>query len=155
MQAEVQVLYKQEHPNAKAPEYQTAGAACLDLFVAAVNGDALSGSFVLPGVPVVCDTGLSFEIPQDHVMLVFSRSGHGFKNDVRLANCVGVIDSDYRGVVKVKLTADETGSKPLFVVPGDRIGQALVIPIPRVRMVPSGTLSDTARGTGGLGSTGQ
>ena len=51
-------------------------------------------------------TGLSVEIPEDHVMLVYSRSGHGFKNSVRLSNSVGVIDSYYRGEIKVKLHND-------------------------------------------------
>ena len=95
-------------------------------------------------------------------MLIFSRSGHGFNNDVRLSNCVGVIDSDYRGEVRVKLRNDQQshlGANPenltiLTVKPGDRIAQALVLPIPSVELVEIGELSTTARGDGGFGSTG-
>ena len=68
------------------PTYATEGAACFDISTY-LNGD------VDHGEAHVFSTGLAFEIPEDHVMLVFSRSGHGFKNDVRLSNCVGVIDS--------------------------------------------------------------
>jgi len=86
-------------------------------------------------------------------MLVFSRSGHGFNHDVRLANCVGVIDADYRGEIRVKLTADSKAN-PLIVRPGDRIAQALVIPIAQMSFTEVDELSDTTRGTGGFGSTG-
>ena len=86
-------------------------------------------------------------------MLVYSRSGHGFKYGVRLANCVGVIDSDYRGEVGVKLTADQT-SEGFFVRNGDRIAQAMIVPVDRVEFEEVEKLSDTDRGTGGFGSTG-
>lgn len=86
----------------------------------------------------------------------FSRSGHGFKHNVRLANCVGVIDSDYRGSVKVKLIADATpdDSPGLVIKPGDRVAQALVLPVPRVVFEEVAALSETERGAGGFGSTG-
>lgn len=85
-------------------------------------------------------------------MMVYSRSGHGFKSDVRLANCVGVIDSDYRGEVKVKLTND--GNEYMQVNEGDRIAQAMIIPVEQVKFIEVAELSDTERGTGGFGSTG-
>ena len=91
------------------------------------------------------------------VMLVFSRSGHGFNHAVRLANSVGVIDSDYRGEVKVKLACDDCpdDEPPLKINPGDRIAQAMVLPIPRVEFEEVTELSATARGQGGFGSTGR
>lgn len=133
--------------DAVMPAYQTAGAACFDLHAVEPGyvDDTSHPNDVIP-------TGLAFEVPPGHVMLIFSRSGHGFKNDVRLANCVGVIDSDYRGEVKVKLTADVDGL--LKVSPGDRIAQAMLVPIPRVLLVEVDEISDTARGAGGFGSTG-
>ena len=85
-------------------------------------------------------------------MLLFSRSGHGFSSGVRLANCVGVIDSDYRGEIKIKLQKD-TEYSYFAINPGDRIAQGLIIPYPRVEFV-EGELTGTERGAGGFGSTG-
>lgn len=147
---------KKLHPAAITPTYATTGAACFDLYAATVAGAAFIGSNIWSDGPVTCDTGLAFEVPADHVMLIFSRSGHGFKSDVRLANCTGVIDSDFRGNVQVKLTCDrvDDDSAPFHVKPGDRIAQAMLVPIPRVEFQVVDDLSDTARGAGGLGSTG-
>lgn len=138
---------KRVHPNARIPRYQTKGAACFDLH------STEEGTIGIGAMQHVFGTGLKFEIPEDHVMLIFSRSGHGFKNDVRLANCVGVIDSDYRGEVKVKLTADQCNHFPVAI--GDRIAQAMVIEAKQVEIVLSDELSETDRGEGGFGSTGQ
>lgn len=147
----MKVKIKKLHPDAIMPQYASAGAACFDLHALIENGE-ING--VLPGMPYVFSTGLAFEIPEGHVMLVFSRSGHGFKNDVRLSNCVGVIDHDYRGEVKVKLANDQDEFKGLFVSPGDRIAQAMIVPFPKVEFDWSDELSDTERGDGGFGSTG-
>lgn len=133
---------KRLHPEAKLPVYATEGAACFDL--SALHGGIVGSSHTFP-------TGLAFEVPAGHVMLVFSRSGQGFNHDVRLANCVGVIDSDYRGEVKVKLTADRGAFN---VMQGDRIAQAMVLPIQQFAFEEVDELSSTERGTGGFGSTG-
>ena len=135
---------KKLHPNAALPTYGTAGAACFDLSVATVEGSYIDNA--------TYGTGLSFEIPTNHVMLIFSRSGHGFKEDIRLSNCVGVIDSDYRGEVKVKLRGDSFTS-PTFNQ-GDRIAQAMILPIQQVSFALVEELSDTERGGNGFGSTG-
>ena len=135
---------KKLHPDATLPTYGTAGAACFDLY-------AMEGT-VNPYQTAIYPTGLSFEIPKDHVMLVFSRSGHGFKDDIRLSNCVGVIDSDHRGEVKVKLRGDDHAS-PHFAA-GDRIAQAMILPIQQVSFALVDELSDTERGGNGFGSTG-
>ena len=141
---------KKLHPDAIAPKYATHGAACFDLHAIL----CMQGTSVFPQSPATFRTGLAFEIPDGHVMMIFSRSGHGFKEDTRLANCVGVIDSDYRGEVMVKLTCDRITSYGMTVNPGDRIAQAMVIPVDRVEFEEVTELSDTARGTGGFGSTG-
>lgn len=147
---------KRLHPGAIIPTYATEGAACFDLH--AVIGEYYRHS-LFPGDAVQIRTGLAFEIPEGHVMLVFSRSGHGFKSDTRLSNCVGVIDSDYRGEVMVKLRNDQERADSLgtgtFINPGDRIAQAMLLPIPRVELVEVDELTDTARGLGGFGSTGR
>ena len=143
---------KKLHPNAVVPQYATAGAACFDLHAINVPSGALFVDREDYG-PNTFDTGLAFEVPTGHVMLVFSRSGHGFKHDVRLANCVGVIDADYRGEVKVKLTSDASLGQ-MLVQEGDRIAQAMVLPVRQVAFEVVEEIGDTARGAGGFGSTG-
>ena len=139
------------HPSAILPTYATKGSACFDLSANIDDNEKLSTS---NGLPLIVPTGLAFEIPDGYVMLIFSRSGHGFKNDIRLANCVGVIDSDYRGEVKVKLTNDNQNKEPFYCMHGDRIAQAMILPIPYCTFEEVEELSTTARGTGGFGSTG-
>jgi dUTP pyrophosphatase len=123
-----------------------------------VAGKEHIGQIVYEGAPLVCGTGLAFDIPPGHVMLVFSRSGHGFKHDIRLANCTGIIDATYRGEVMVKLTCDapdDDVSPPYKVNPGDRIAQAMVLPVARVLFTVVDELSETERGAGGFGSSGK
>lgn len=144
------------HPHAKLPQYATDGAACFDLhacFPLCDHGARAAGLIVSPHFPLTLGAGLCFEVPPGYALLIFSRSGHGFKHGTRLANCVGVIDSDYRGEVKVRLTADHGGS--LHVNDGDRIAQAMLVPIPRVELVEVYELTPTERGANGFGSTGQ
>lgn len=157
----MQLKVKKLHPDAHLPRYATDGAGCFDLHVIGTP-DRFRVEPLEPGEAVRFRTGLAFEVPAGHVMLIFSRSGHGFNNDVRLSNCVGVIDSDYRGEVMVKLRNDQGNTlginhaelTMLAINPGDRIAQALVLPIPRVELVEVDALSETARGAGGFGSTG-
>lgn len=127
------------------PKKATDGAACFDI-------QSADNTEIAPKNSGVVRTGLKFKIPAGYVMLVFSRSGHGFKNGVRLANSVGVIDSDYRGEVKVKLQND--GDETFSVRYGDRVAQAMLLPVPCVPMVASVVTEDTERGAGGFGSTG-
>ena len=131
------------------PQYATVGSACFDL--CANIPDPIH---IKVGWPKVIPTGLSFEIPDGMVMLVFGRSGAAFKNDTRLANCVGVIDSDYRGEVMVKLARDMSSTNDLIIQPGDRIAQAMLVATPRATLVEVTSLSETERGNGGFGSTG-
>lgn len=146
----MQVKIKKLHPDAIIPTYATDGSGCFDMHALSLRATYLIHQYS----PEVITTGLAFEIPQDHVMLVFSRSGHGFNHGVRLANCVGVIDSDYRGEVKVKLTAD-TPDCGLHIKHGDRIAQAMIIPVQQVIFEVVDELSSTERGAGGFGSTGK
>ena len=129
---------------AKLPTYAHDGDACFDLYADDVN--VTSGGFL-------CNTGLSVEVPQGYAMMIYSRSGHGFKNNMRLSNCVGVLDSGYRGPVMVKLTCD----RQIQYVPkvGDRIAQAMLIPVPVVTFEEVTELSDSERGDGGFGSSGR
>lgn len=138
---------------AKTPTYATDGSGCFDLY-----GTNLFPEQVREGCPVVIGTGLKFDIPEGFGMFVLSRSGHGFKANTRLANCVGFIDSDYLGEVMVKLTADggDEFSPPLTIQPGDRIAQACILPVPRILFNWVDSLNkQTERGEGGFGSTGR
>lgn len=127
------------------PKKASAGAACFDI-------QSADDTEIAPRHAGIVRTGLKFKLPENHVLLVFSRSGHGFENNVRLSNCVGVIDSDYRGELKVSLQND--GDETFSVRYGDRVAQGLIVPIPQVAMVAGVVIADTARGAGGFGSTG-
>ena len=131
---------------AKLPTYAHDGDACFDLYADDVNE-------ICGGTVFTCDTGLSVEVPPGYAMMIYSRSGHGFKNNMRLSNCVGVLDSGYRGPVMVKLTCD----RQIQYVPkvGDRIAQAMLIPVPVVTFEEVTELSDSERGEGGFGSSGR
>lgn len=146
---------KKLHPDAILPTYATDGSACFDLYAIGPRNPMDDAIQVRACEPKEVRTGLAFEIPPGHAMLIFSRSGHGFKNSTRLVNCVGVIDSDYRGEVLVKLTRDgDHLAQPLRLRTGDRIAQAMLVPIPRAELALVDELSDTARGSGGFGGTG-
>jgi dUTP pyrophosphatase len=105
-----------------------------------------------PHHTVLIGTGLAMEIPKGYFGGIFARSGLATKQGIRPANCVGVIDSDYRGEVKVALHNDtDTG---VDINMGDRIAQLVVIPYQEVDLEFVDSLDDTERGTGGFGSTG-
>jgi dUTP pyrophosphatase len=135
---------------AQMPYYATEGAACID-FRAPLN-PAARGDYVFPGKPLSFKLGLAVEVPEGYALLMFSRSGQGFNSDTRLANCVGVIDSDYRGELNVKLTCD--GPNIMRVEPGDRVCQGMLVQVPRIVIEEVTELGETVRGEGGLGSTG-
>ena len=146
---------KKLHPDAVVPKLATPGAACFDLHAIDVSHQVL-----LPGRPTKVRTGLAFEVPPGYALMVYSRSGHGFKSNTRLSNCVGVIDSDYRGEVMVSLYRDDSvndhfsAASAMKIHSGDRVAQAMLIPVPAVAFEEVNVLSSTDRGTGGFGSTG-
>lgn len=143
------VKIKRVFPEAKLPVYASAGAACFDLYAANIidlTEDAHERT-------VTYGTGLRFEVPEGHVMMVYSRSGHGFRYGITLANGTGVIDADYRGEVIIKLTKRDTSVRAMPAV-GERIAQAMIIPVEQVSFEETDELSNTQRGAGGFGSTG-
>ena len=136
---------KKLSPGARVPQYATEGAACFDLHT--------THRGQVPALEsTTFHTGLAVEVPDGHVLLIYSRSGHGFKSGLRLVNAVGVIDSDFRGEVMVKIHNDSR--TPFSFETGDRIAQAMLVPVPRVQFEVVDELTDTARGAGGFGSTG-
>ena len=141
------IKIKKLHSSAQEPTYGTDGAACFDLY-------SVSDTVVHARDSNVVRTGLVFEIPEGYVMRIYSRSGQAFKHEVRLSNCVGVIDSDFRGEVMVKL-ANDSNYVALNVKTGDRIAQAEITPVIRVGFKEVEEVSDTKRGEAGFGSTGK
>ena len=132
-----------------APFYATPGSAAMDLHA------CLDQAVTIPaGERAVIPTGLAIALPSaDFVALVFARSGLGIRHGVAPANCVGVIDSDYRGEVLVGL--QNSGGEDYTVKPGDRIAQLMITPVIQARVHLVDELDETQRGAGGFGSTGQ
>lgn len=144
----INLKIKKLDEKAVIPEYGTDGSACFDL-------TAISKEFKpLPVGPTYeYGTGLAFEIPEGHVGLIFPRSSITSKTTLALGNAVGVIDSDYRGEVKLQFRKTNHMVQ-IDYKEGDRIGQMMILPIPAVSIEEVSELSDTERGTGGFGSTG-
>ena len=132
-----------------APFYATPGAAAMDLHA------CVDGAVTIPaGGRRVIPTGIAIALPSaEYVALVFARSGLGIKHGIALSNGVGVIDSDYRGEIRVGLT--NLSDTPDTVQPGDRIAQLAVMPVVQAELERVDSLDDTGRGTGGFGSTGK
>jgi dUTP pyrophosphatase len=128
------------------PTRGTTGSAGLDLH-------ALHDVLVSSGGSVMLGTGIAVEIPANHVGLVFIRSSVG-KAGVSLANSVGVIDSDYRGEIKLLLVYT-AGNGGHYIRKGQAIAQLVVIPVLPVELIQVDALSTTDRGIGGFGSTGK
>src|SRR5687768_5035760 len=138
---------KKLRPDAVLPRYATAGAAGLDL-VAAID-QAID---VAPGAVVKVGTGIAIEIPSGYEAQVRPRSGLAAKHGVTVLNAPGTIDADYRGEVKVVLI--NHGEEPFIIKRGDRIAQLVVMPVAVSEFNERESLDDTARGSGGFGSTG-
>lgn len=128
------------------PRQSSAGAAGYDIFAA-------SEATIPPRGAAVISTDLHVQIPPHTVLLVYSRSGHGFNHGVRLSNCTGVIDSDYRGEILVKLQNDS--DKEFRVEIGDKVAQTVLMPFFRMDFETVNELDESDRGTGGFGSTGK
>lgn len=107
---------------------------------------------IKPHSSVIVPTGLAIEMPSDYWAGIFARSGLAAKHAIRPANCVGIIDPDYRGEIRVCLTND--GSVPFKVHPGDRIAQMAFIPRVQATFEETDNLSYSGRGEFGFGSTG-
>ena len=151
----MKIKVERKHPAAQMPEYASEDAACFDLYAATVNGASNIGDIVYPGHPVVVGTGLAFEVPPGYMLRIAPRSGLAWKHGVEAFP--GVIDPDYRGEVKVLLKCWHLGDDevPLRINPGDRVAQAYICAVPRVRFEEVAELAATERGAGGFGSTGQ
>ena len=127
---QVTVKYKVLDPRAQAPAYATAGAAAADLCA-------------------LLDAPLTLA-PMERALVP---TGLAIKHGLCMANGVGVIDSDYRGELRVPMV--NLGAQPYTIQPGERVAQLCIAPVYTAAFVPAGALSGTARGEGGFGSTGK
>jgi len=133
--------------NLALPSYATEHAAGMDLCAAVTNDIILQ-----PGQRTLIPTGLSIALPEGYEAQIRPRSGLALKNGITVLNSPGTIDADYRGEVQVILA--NLGSEAFSITRGMRIAQMVVAKYSRVEWQVSETLSSTARGQGGFGSTG-
>lgn len=128
------------------PEYQTDGAACMDL-----EASIQAAVKIMPWETVVIGTGIFVEIPEGWCIEVVARSSL-HKRGLIQPNGVGIIDSDYRGEIKLILT--NISDSPVRIWHGERLAQMMLRKVERIEWDVVGVLSNTARGDGGFGSTG-
>lgn len=131
------------------PSYATAGSAAMDLRA------CIDAPVTIPaGERTMIPCGFAIALPSpDYVALVFARSGLAIKSGIAPANCVGVVDSDYRGEIIVGLL---NSSKADYTIqPGDRIAQLAIVPVVQATVNVVEELDETDRGAGGFGSTGK
>ncbi|MBB2169580.1 dUTP diphosphatase [Gluconacetobacter aggeris] len=129
------------------PGYATAGAAGMDLLAAVKEPVELA-----PGARMLVPTGLCVALPPGYELQVRPRSGLALKHGITLPNTPGTIDEDYRGEIGIILL--NTGNAPLAITRGMRIAQAVLAPVVRVAWQEAESLDETARASGGFGSTG-
>ena len=137
------IKFKKLNPNAVMPSraYKTDAGFDLTAVTRHFEGDCY-----------IFGTGIAVEIPQNHVGLIFPRSSVS-KTNMILANCVGVIDSGYRGEIMLKFKA--LANHPNLYTGGEKIGQLIILPYPQFKFKEVDELSSTDRGAGGFGSTGK
>lgn len=133
---------------AKVPTYGSDAAAGADLYT-----DSDAPITVAPGETVMVHTGIAVAVPEGHVGLVFARSGMATKRGLAPANKVGVIDADYRGELMVSL--HNHSKEPQTIEAFERVAQLVIMPCVQVAYEETDTLDETARGSGGFGSTGR
>lgn len=142
------VRVKKLTPTAVLPTYGSAEAAGADLYACLEEPVVIQ-----PGETAWIPTGLSLEVPKGCAGLIYARSSMGVKRGLAPANKVGVIDSDYRGEIRVVLL--NHGKTPQTVGNGERVAQFLITPVFTPTYEEVGELTDTDRGSGGFGSTGK
>ncbi len=141
----LEMKVKKLHENATVPQYQTEGAAGLDL-------TSCEDLIIPAGQRRIVSSGIAIQLPVGHEGQVRPRSGLSFKHGITVLNSPGTIDEDYRGEVKTILF---NSSKEDFVIKiGDRIAQLIVSPVTKVKSFEVEELDETVRGTSGFGSTG-
>ena len=142
------IRVKKLSPKAILPTYGSVEAAGADLYACLEESVTIQ-----PGETVFIPTGIALEVPKGCAGLVYARSSMGVKRCLAPANKVGVIDSDYRGEIRVVLL--NHGKVPQTVEHGERVAQFLITPVLTPQYEEVAELTDTDRGAGGFGSTGK
>ncbi len=145
----MQLKIKRLSENAVIPKNATSGSAGMDLY-SCIDGDIV----IEPGKRELIPTGIAIALESPlFVAYIFARSGLAIKSGITLSNCVGVVDSDYRGEVKVGLI--NLSDKPYTVKNGERIAQMVISPVIMPVITEVDELDETERAAGGFGSTGK
>lgn len=152
------IKVKKLREDAIIPTRGSTEAAGIDLYACIDEEDVFEygngyGVLIDPGETYTVDTGIAFDIPEGYFGAVFVRSSIGFKKNLRLANGTGVIDFDYKGNVRVCL--HNFGTETQEIRHGDRIAQIVLLPYVTFPIEEVEELTETERGTGGIGSTGR
>lgn len=142
------IRVKKLSPNAILPTYGSSEAAGADLY-ACLEAPVT----ILPGETFWVSTGIALEVPKGCAGLIYARSSMGTKRGLAPANKVGVIDSDYRGEVRVVLL--NHSKLPQTIEPGERVAQLIITPVLTPAYEECDDLTETSRGSGGFGSTGR
>jgi dUTP pyrophosphatase len=130
------------------PAYQTSGSAAMDL-----HAEIGKPQHIVQGMAELIPTGISLQIPEGYCAKIFARSGLADKKGLAPSNCVGIVDSDYRGQVFVSLYNSSQVTQ--YIEAGDRIAQLVLEKVERIQWDVVEELKDTGRGIGGFGSTGE
>jgi dUTP pyrophosphatase len=146
--AGISIKIKKVRGGAELPSYQSDGAAGMDVRACIDEPLALGA-----GERALVPTGLAFEIPDGVELQVRPRSGLALKNGITVLNSPGTIDSDYRGELSIILINHSKMTE--IIKRGDRIAQLVPAPVLRAQIQECASLSESARGEGGFGSTGR
>jgi dUTP pyrophosphatase len=142
----MKIAVKKLHPDAHIPAYQSHEAAGFDLH-------SIEEHAITPGSRALVKTGLSMALEPGYELQIRPRSGLAFKHGITVLNTPGTVDSDYRGEIMVLLI--NHGSETFVIQKGERIAQGIVQAVIQASFVEADDLSETARGSGGFGSTGK
>lgn len=143
----MKIAVKKVLPDAKLPTYGSEFSAGADLYALLEEPCVIA-----PGETVLLHTGIAMEIPAGYGGFIYARSGLGVKKGLAPANKVGVIDSDYRGEIRVAL--HNHSASPQTVENGERVAQLVIAPFLKAEFAECDQLEETERGSGGFGSTG-
>lgn len=144
----VKIKFLENNTEKKLPFYATSGSAGMDL-TACIEEDIVLKPLERKLIP----TGIAIKLPSaDYGAFLFARSGLASKKGITLANCVGVVDSDYTGEIKVALI--NLSNEEYTLTNGERIAQMVILPVSQAKFTVTEELDETERGSGGFGSTG-
>lgn len=143
----MEIKFKKLNDNAIVPVYGSEYSAGADL-TACIEDDMILN----PSKTEIIPTGIAIELPEKYFGMVCSRSGLAAKNNVVVLNSPGIIDSDYRG--EIKLIMINHSNVPFVIKPKMRLAQIIVVPFLQANWIETTSLSETIRGNNGLGSTG-